>query len=107
VGPGEYQHRDSQYSDIEALTNKQTRGPSPNQGLTRVVGPDEFPYKVPSFDVFNLRGGYDWDRLGITVYVQNVFGEEYYTGTQENFGLSGIRLRPHPTTYGAQLSFKF
>jgi iron complex outermembrane receptor protein len=104
---GEYQHRDSQYSDIEALTNKQTRGPSPNQGLTRVVGPDEFPYKVPSFDVFNLRGGYDWDRLGITVYVQNVFGEEYYTGTQENFGLSGIRLRPHPTTYGAQLSFKF
>ena len=23
------------------------------------------------------------------------------------FRLSGIRLRPHPTTYGAQLSFKF
>ena len=28
----EYTHRDSQYSDIEALTNQQTRGPSPNQG---------------------------------------------------------------------------
>ena len=53
---GEYVHRDSMYSDIEALTNLQTRGPSPNglangQTLIRVVGSDEFPYKVPSFDV--------------------------------------------------------
>lgn len=104
---GEYMHRDSQYSDIEALTNLQTRGPSPNQGLVRVVGPNEFPYKVPSFDVFNLRGGFEWSRAAVTVYVQNVFGEDYYTGTQENFGLSGIRLRPHPRTFGANLSFKF
>lgn len=104
---GEYTHRDSQYSDIEALTNLQTRGPSPNQGLVRVVGPDEFPYKVPSFDVVNLRGGFEWSRAAVTVYVQNVFGEDYYTGTQENFGLSGIRLRPHPRTFGANLSFRF
>jgi len=104
---GEYMHRDSQYSDIEALTNLQTRGPSPNQGLVRVVGPDQFPYKVPSFDVVNLRGGFEWSRAAVTVYVQNVFGEDYYTGTQENFGLSGIRLRPHPRTFGASLSFKF
>jgi len=104
---GEYNHRDSMYSDIEALTNKQTRGPSPNQGLVRVVGPDEFPYKVPAFDVFNIRGGVDWEHVGLTLYVQNVGGEDYYTGTQENFGLSGIRLRPHPRTYGAQISYKF
>jgi iron complex outermembrane receptor protein len=104
---GEYVHRDSMYSDIEALTNKQTRGPSPNQGLVRLVGDDEFPYKVPEFDVFNLRAGFDWERIGLTVYAENVTGEDYYTGTQENFGLSGIRLRPHPRTYGAQISFKF
>ena len=103
----EYLHRDSQYSDIEALTNLQTRGPSPNQGLVRVVGDGEFPYKVPSFDVANLRGGVEWERVSITLYVANVSDEEYYTGTQENFGLSGIRLRPHPRTYGAQIGFKF
>ena len=40
------------------------------------------------------KGG--WSRAAVTVYVQNVFGEDYYTGTQENFGLGGIRLRPHP-----------
>ena len=95
------------YSDIEALTNKQTRGPSPNQGLVRLVGDDEFPYKVPEFDVVNLRAGFDWERVALTVYAENVFGEDYYTGTQENFGLSGIRLRPHPLTFGAQISFKF
>jgi iron complex outermembrane receptor protein len=104
---GEYVHRDSQYSDVEALTNLQTRGPSPNQGLVRVVGSDEFPYKVPSFDVANLRGGFEWEHTSITLYVQNVFDEEYYTGTQENFGLSGIRLRPHPRTFGAQVGYKF
>jgi iron complex outermembrane receptor protein len=103
----EYVHRDTQYSDIEALTNLQTRGPSPNQGLVRVVGPGEFPYKVPSFDVGNLRGGFDWEHFSINAYVQNVFDEDYYTGTQENFGLSGIRLRPHPRTYGAQLAYRF
>ena len=104
---GEYMHRASQYSDIEALTNLQTRGPSPNQGLTRVVGPNEFPYKVPSFEVFNLRGGYEWEKASVTLYAQNLFDKAYYTGTQENFGLSGIRLRPHPRTIGANVTFKF
>jgi iron complex outermembrane recepter protein len=104
---GEFDHRDSQYSDIEALTNQQTLGPSPNQGLTRFVPANQFPYKVPSFDVFNLRGGYDWNNTSFALYVQNLFDEKYYTGTQENFGLSGIRLRPHPRIYGATVTFRF
>jgi iron complex outermembrane receptor protein len=103
----EVTHRGSQYSDIEALTNLQTRGPSPNQGLTRVVGPNEFPYKIPAYDVVNLRFGYEWQRASLTLYAQNLFSEVYYTGTQENFGLSGIRLRPHPAIYGFNVSFNF
>ncbi len=104
---GELQHRDSQYSDIEALTNQQTTGPSPNQGLTRLLPNGEFPYKVPAFTVYNLRGGFDWDRAAVSLYVQNLANAKYYTGTQENFGLSGIRLRPHPRTIGADVTFKF
>ncbi|MGH8265667.1 MAG: hypothetical protein ACRET4_19485, partial [Steroidobacteraceae bacterium] len=103
----EYNHRSSQYSDIEALTNQQTLGPSPNQGLSRFVPANEFPYKVPAFDVVNLRGGYDWKSASLTLYIQNAFDQDYYTGTQENFGLSGIRLRPHPRTFGANVTFKF
>ncbi len=104
---GEFMHRGSQFSDVEALTNQQTLGPSPNQGLVRVVPADQFPYKVPSFNVVNIRAGFDWEKSSLTLYAQNLFNEEYYTGTQENFGLSGIRLRPHPRTIGAKFTYKF
>lgn len=103
----EYYHRASQYSDIEGLTNLQTRGPSPSLGVVRAMPFGEFPYRAPAFDVFNLRAGYDTESWGVNVYVQNLFEEKYYTGTQENFGFSGIRLRPHPRIFGARLSYKF
>ena len=103
----EFIHRDGQYSDIEGLTNKQTRGPSPNWGVSRIVGDNEFPFLSPDFDVFNLRGGWDTDKWGFQVYVQNLFEEKYYTGTQENFGISGIRLRPHPRIFGANVFILF
>ncbi len=103
----EYIHRDGQYSDIEGLTNLQTRGPSPNQGLVRPVGPGEFPYLSPDYDLVHLRAGIDLERWSIGVYVQNVTDEEYYTGTQENFGASGIRLRPHPRIIGGNVSWRF
>lgn len=102
----EYLHRDGQYSDIEALTNQQTTGPSPNSGLARpLVG--EFPYRTPDFDVVNLRAGYDMGPWAFTLYVQNLLDEEYYTGTQENFGASGMRLRPNPRFFGATVSYTF
>ncbi|NKB36970.1 MAG: TonB-dependent receptor [Gammaproteobacteria bacterium] len=106
-GRVEFIHRDGQYSDIEGLTNLQTRGPSPNQGLSRPVGPGEFPYLSPDYEVVNLRAGYDMDNWAFNVYIQNVLDEEYYTGTQENFGASGIRLRPHPRIFGGSVSYSF
>ena len=103
----EYMHRSSQYSDIEGLTNLQTRGPSPNSGVVREMPYGEFPYKAPAFDLFNLRAGYLLENWAFNVYVQNLFEEKYYTGTQENFGWSGIRLRPHPRIIGGSISYKF
>jgi iron complex outermembrane recepter protein len=108
----EFQHRDSVYSDIEGLTNLQTRGPDPNQlsqgnVVIRAMPYGEFPYKVPAFDIFNLRAGYEWPRAALNLYVQNLTGENYYTGSYQKFGLSGIRLRPNPRTIGVSLSFKF
>jgi iron complex outermembrane receptor protein len=103
----EFIHRDGQYSDIEGLTNRQTTGPAPASGLSRVVDPGEFPYLSPDFDVVNIRGGWEWERFGLVAYVQNATDEEYYTGTQENFGASGIRLRPHPRIYGLRGTFRF
>jgi iron complex outermembrane receptor protein len=103
----EYVHRDGQYSDIEGLTNQQTTGPSPAQGIVRALPFGEFPYLSPDFDVVNLRLGFDMTNWYFNAYVQNLFEEEYYTGTQENFGVSGIRLRPHPRIFGASVSYRF
>jgi len=103
----EYIHRDGQYSDIEGLTNKQTRGPSPNQGFVREMPRGEFPYLSPDFDVWNLRAGLDVENWMVNVYVENLDEEEYYTGTQENFGVSGIRLRPHPRIFGGSVAYRF
>ncbi len=102
----EFIHRDGQYSDIEGLTNRQTNGPSPNSGLARNA-PDEFPYRSPDYDLVNLRAGYDMENWRFSIYAQNLADEEYYTGTQENFGVSGIRLRPHPRIIGASASYSF
>ena len=102
----EYVHRDGQYSDIEGLTNAQTTGPSPNAGLARALN-GEFPYRSPDYDLLNFRAGYDIGPWSFNFYVQNLTDEEYYTGTQENFGLSGIRLRPNPRFFGGFVSYTF
>ena len=92
--------REGQYSDVEGLTNLQTRE-------FREVGPNEFPYRSPSYTVWNLRGGFEWENWGLSGYIQNLTDEIYYTGTQENFGVSGIRLRPHPRVIGFSADFRF
>jgi iron complex outermembrane recepter protein len=101
----EYIHRDGQFSDVEGLTYKQTTGPS-SRGNVRATNGD-FPFRSPDYDLFNLRAGYDMERIKFGLYIQNLTDKEYYTGTQENFGLSGIRLRPHPRIVGGTIRYSF
>jgi iron complex outermembrane receptor protein len=105
----EFIHRDGQFADIEALTYQQTDGPSPNAGRSRdsIASHGDFPFRTPDYDVWNLRAGFNMEQWSFTAYVQNLDEEEYYTGTQENFGSSGMRLRPHPRTVGGNVSYSF
>ena len=105
----EFIHRDGQFSDVEGLTYRQTDGPSPNGGPARntVAQFGDFPFKTPDYDLWNLRAGFDIENWRLVAYVQNLTEEDYYTGTQENFGVSGMRLRPHPRTIGGSVSYKF
>ena len=103
----EYIHRDGQYSDMEGVTNLQLNGPAPNNGLIHSSGANEFPYRSPDYDLLNLRAGVEWGPWSITGFVQNLTDEKYYTGTQENFGVSGIRLRPNPLTFGGSISYTY
>ena len=93
----EYIYRDEQYSDIEGLTNKQH-----TPGLN-----NEFPYLAPDYELVNLRAGFDTENVKVSLFIQNLTDEEYYTGTQENFGISGIRLRPHPQIIGGSVTYSF
>jgi iron complex outermembrane receptor protein len=62
-----------------------------------------FPWRAPSFDVWNLRAGVTGDRFRVTAYVENIFDEQYFTGIDPTFGFSGIQLRPSRRTYGLRL----
>jgi iron complex outermembrane receptor protein len=66
---------------------------------------DGFPTQVPSYDVVNIRAGISGERWAVNIYVENLFDDNYYTGTQENFGLGGFRVRPHFRVAGIKVRF--
>ncbi len=105
----EFISRDGQFSDIEGLTYRQTDGPSPNGAPARnsIATYGDHPFRTPDYEVWNLRAGFDMSNWRFTAYVQNLNEEEYYTGTQENFGVTGMRLRPHPRAIGGSVSYSF
>jgi len=63
----------------------------------------QFPYRTPSFDVWNIRAGIDQETYGVTAYVENAFDDNYYTGTFDDLFWSGVHVRVHPRTYGIRL----
>ena len=115
----EWSYRSSITSDVEAtvagleiLDNEVTRergydtqfnGDGFGNGVPFPWPRDSFPTRVPSYDIVNLRAGISGDRWSITAYIENVFDKNYYTGTQENFGLGGFRIRPHFRIAGVNL----
>ena len=115
----EWSYRSSITSDVEAtvaglpiLDNEVTRergydtqfnGNGLGNGVPFPWPRPAFPFRVPSYDIVNLRAGISGERWSITGYIENLFDKNYYTGTQENFGLGGFRLRPHFRIAGVNL----
>ena len=112
----EYIYKDSQYSTIEDVTYLQTSGVTVYGDPLTQMSPiaqvpsrsDGFPFRTPEADIVNLRVGVNLDECWeVVAYVENLTDEAYFTGTGENFGLSGFRLRPHPRILGAKVNYKF
>lgn len=82
--------RSSSRSDLEAVAQP-------------LLGLPQFPYRAPSFGVVNIRMGVSTDNIAVSGFIENLFQEDYYTSTSENFGLAGIRVRPNPRTFGVRL----
>jgi iron complex outermembrane receptor protein len=108
----EWSYRSETFSDIEALAavseplNIPGFGNSVSGvGINIPFPRNDFPFRVPSFDVVNLRVGVNSERWSVVAYVENLLDDNYYTGTQENFGLGGIRIRPHHRISGIEFRF--
>ncbi|MEJ8567940.1 TonB-dependent receptor domain-containing protein [Elongatibacter sediminis] len=116
----EWLYRSESTSDIEAtvsglpiLDNEVTRaagldtqfsGDGISNGFAFPWPRADYPIQIPSFDVVNVRAGLaSGDRWSVVAYVENLFDENYYTGTQENFGFGGFRIRPHFRVAGINL----
>ncbi|MEK7266560.1 MAG: TonB-dependent receptor [Pseudomonadota bacterium] len=82
--------RSSSRSDLEAVAQS-------------LLGLPQFPYRAPSFGVVNIRMGVGTDNVSLSGYIENLFQEDYYTSTSENFGLAGMRVRPNPRKFGIRL----
>ncbi|MHA3794320.1 TonB-dependent receptor [Sphingomonas sp. YL-JM2C] len=88
--------------------NFRSAAPGDLEGVAAVpLALPSFPYQPKAYAVVNMFGGVRFGRFEIGGYVNNLFKEDYYTGTADNFGLGGIRLRPHPRTFGATAKVKF
>jgi iron complex outermembrane receptor protein len=98
---GEYAYTDNQFSDIEAIGS--LVGETVN-GDPFVL--PTFPYQIPSYSVANLFAGMEGDRFRVLAFVKNAFDEQYYTGTADNFGAAGIRLKPNFREVGIKVTFK-
>ena len=112
----EYIYRDSQFSTIEDVTYLQTSGAIVYGDPLTQMNPiaqvpnrsDGFPFRTPETDIVNLRAGVHLNECWeVVAYVENLTDEAYFTGTGENFGLSGFRLRPHPRIWGAKVNYRF
>ena len=112
----EYIYKDSQYSTIEDVTYLQTSGATIYSDPLTQMNPiaqvpsraDGFPFRTPEADIVNLRVGVNLDECWeVVAYVENLTDEAYFTGTGENFGFSGFRLRPHPRIWGAKVNYRF
>jgi len=85
-----------------AELNFRSSAPGDLEGVAaEELGLPRFPYIPGSYAVANLRAGVTTEHFELGAFVENLTKENYYTGTQDNFGLSGIRLRPHPRPCGS------
>lgn len=87
----EWSYRSSVKGDLEGVAAEQLNLPN-------------FPYNIKAYDVANLRLGVRTNRWKVHAFVENLLEEDYYTGTSDNFGLAGIRLRPHPRIFGVSFT---
>lgn len=86
---GEWFYRDDIYSDKSALLY------------------NTWPYRVPSYDQFNLRAGFSRGNIDVQVYAENVFKNRYFTNAYEKAFAGGLYVQPSVRNFGARVTAHF
>jgi iron complex outermembrane recepter protein len=59
-----------------------------------------YPWRTPTFGIYNLRAGLVTEKYQVTAYVENLTDKQYFTGIDPTFGFSGVMIRPSFRVWG-------
>ncbi len=76
-------------------------------GTAGVMQGFNFPFEIPSRNVWNFRAGVESDKYRIVAYADNAFDEEYYTSTYDFGFTNGAGVVPGYRTYGVRFVMNF
>ncbi|MDG1907220.1 MAG: TonB-dependent receptor [Arenicella sp.] len=66
-----------------------------------------FPWEVPSYGVANLRLGVRHEDYTVSLYVENLFDETYYTNAYQKAFASGLHIEPGVQRFGMRVRYNF
>ncbi|MDE0155306.1 MAG: TonB-dependent receptor [Gammaproteobacteria bacterium] len=72
-----------------------------------LIKPDEFPWRVPSYDFFNVRAGVRHKNFTVTGYAENVFNSHYYQNAYRKAWAGGVSLEPSLRSYGIRVRYTY
>jgi iron complex outermembrane receptor protein len=102
-------HADSQYTHnfspgVSAFTRLEwyyKGGIVPDQNSEFHTG---FPWRVPAYNVWNLRAGITRENWSVTAFVENLFDKKYYTNAYEKAFATGMFLEPSYRSAGVRIT---
>jgi iron complex outermembrane receptor protein len=66
-----------------------------------------FPWKVPSYNQWNLRAGYDSHALSLIAYIENLSGDQYYLNSYEKAFAGGLYVQPAYQNFGFKATYRY
>ena len=69
--------------------------------------PDEFPWKVPAYNFFNLRVGVRHENYSVTAYAENLFDSDHYQNAYVKAWAGGVALEPSFQSYGVRFKYNY
>ena len=72
-----------------------------------LIKADEFPWRVPSYDFFNVRAGIRHKNFTVTGYAENVFNSHFFQNAYRKAWAGGVSLEPSLRSYGIRVRYTY